>query len=269
MIALIGLLLGASVLMAEEGASTTPMAPADKWAVEQVAGRCHATRRYGASGEITLRMTAQPLTSTYSLSVDLNRRIDIKYDDPVTVILEPTGKTLTGRASVFLSSNGRPTVIGTLIDKSPFADGNISAISVSANNERLAYLAITSMPQLVAALNKCQDVVLAAFGVDMTTQAAVATLPEPVNKRILSADTYPIAALRAGAEGTVGGRFQVSSTGSVTDCVVALSSGNAALDQRSCAIWLSRGRFKPALDKAGHPIASAQIFSMEWRLPRQ
>jgi TonB family protein len=118
-------------------------------------------------------------------------------------------------------------------------------------------------------LKTCEDQLLADFGVDIAAQAAVATPPKQMSTmvKLFSNDDYPVAASRGRAQGAVSGRFRVTPDGAVTDCVVVISSGNPALDRETCAIWSSRGRFKPATAKDGRPISSAQIFTVNWSLP--
>lgn len=74
-------------------------------------------------------------------------------------------------------------------------------------------------------------------------------------------DAYPPAALRAGAEGRATVTLSVSATGRVTDCRVTASTGNAALDRETCRLAIRNGRFEPARDAAGNPVAT------EMRLP--
>ena len=49
--------------------------------------------------------------------------------------------------------------------------------------------------------------------------------------------------------------YDIDKTGKVTQCNVVQSSGSTELDQRACAIFLEKARFRPARDEAGHPIA--------------
>lgn len=86
--------------------------------------------------------------------------------------------------------------------------------------------------------------------------------------RWITRDDYPIAALRAGAEGTVRIAWKISVLGFVTDCRVVESSGNADLDAASCEALTRRGRYSPALDQHGMPIESQASRSVHWVLPK-
>lgn len=80
-------------------------------------------------------------------------------------------------------------------------------------------------------------------------------------------DSYPAAARRAGAEGRVSVSVDVGTNGRVTACRVTASSGDADLDNATCRLATRNGRFTPALDTAGKPVASTTALrNVRWRL---
>ena len=80
-------------------------------------------------------------------------------------------------------------------------------------------------------------------------------------------DAYPSAALRAEAQGRVVARLTIGTNGSVTDCVVTTSSGNADLDSTTCSIAKRRVKYSPALDENGSPLVSSVVLPVRWVLP--
>ena len=85
--------------------------------------------------------------------------------------------------------------------------------------------------------------------------------------RWFSSDDYPASALRAEAQGTTGMAFDIDTSGKVSNCRISQSSGNADLDETACRLMMRRGRFSPALDQNGSPIASSGTRRVTWRLP--
>ncbi len=83
----------------------------------------------------------------------------------------------------------------------------------------------------------------------------------------VTTDDYPPSALREEAQGTTRTRLSVGADGRVTGCEVTGSSGNAALDQAACRNLQRRGRFEPALDREGNPIASSYTKNVRWQVP--
>jgi protein TonB len=80
-------------------------------------------------------------------------------------------------------------------------------------------------------------------------------------------DAYPAQALRAGAEGRASVLLSVSPTGKVTDCRIVSGTGNAALDAATCRLAIRNGRFEPARDAAGNPVATQmRLPPVVWRI---
>lgn len=77
---------------------------------------------------------------------------------------------------------------------------------------------------------------------------------------------YPREAQAERREGTATVGFTIDITGHAGDCVIVKTSGDHYLDTGSCALVVARGRFKPAYDAGGLPLASAMTLPIVWRL---
>ncbi len=77
---------------------------------------------------------------------------------------------------------------------------------------------------------------------------------------------YPRDASRAKAGGEVEVRFTIEASGRVSGCRVTRSSGDASLDQTTCALIEDRFRFKPATNAVGEPVASQYGWRQSWWL---
>ena len=78
---------------------------------------------------------------------------------------------------------------------------------------------------------------------------------------------YPPEALRAREQGVVHYGVIVAPSGRVQACAVTRSSGSAALDAATCAIFFTRVRYTPARDAAGRPVIGQDVGHVTWRLP--
>lgn len=83
---------------------------------------------------------------------------------------------------------------------------------------------------------------------------------------VFTEDFYPAAAKRAGIEGRTVMSLSVDRTGTVTDCKVTSSSGDAGIDAVTCRLSVDRVRYDPACDGAGRPVASLQSLAVRWQL---
>ena len=126
--------------------------------------------------------------------------------------------------------------------------------------------------------------IIIAFGVLMPTdrpaEPVSPTVPVAVtpgtpdlgytpNRRIsgqITFDDYPLAALRADAEGEVVMELQVTREGTVSMCKVLASSGNDALDETTCRLIKERYRYSPA-SRDGRLLLSGATERVRWRLP--
>lgn len=94
---------------------------------------------------------------------------------------------------------------------------------------------------------------------------------QPAAGRIgwVTTEDYPPQPLREGIKGAVAISVQVGADGRVQSCAVTKSSGNAALDDATCRLYVRRAHFQPALDAAGKPLASVYTDRIRWELPQE
>ncbi len=114
-----------------------------------------------------------------------------------------------------------------------------------------------------------------ALGVLLSSQSTVALArnkeAEPVPlvspATWFDEDSYPPEALRAGAQGRAVVRLTIDEHGTPSQCYVAVSAGNAALDTGTCNLAMTHGRFTPARDAQGNPRPSTYLLPVRWVLP--
>ncbi|MGN6277925.1 MAG: energy transducer TonB [Sphingomonas sp.] len=107
-------------------------------------------------------------------------------------------------------------------------------------------------------------IVLAVAGLLMAAQATGASPMNPASW--FDYNDYPIDAIRRGEQGRVAFTVAVDATGHPTKCRITTSSGSSALDDGTCAIIISKGRFQPAHDEDGKPIAGNWSSATRWAL---
>jgi protein TonB len=84
---------------------------------------------------------------------------------------------------------------------------------------------------------------------------------------LISDEDYPASALRSEEQGSVRVTLQIGTNGRVTGCSVAKSSGSSALDNTTCRLLTSRGRFTPARDSNGNPTTDTVTSpNIVWRI---
>ncbi|NOU02999.1 MAG: TonB family protein [Novosphingobium sp.] len=83
-----------------------------------------------------------------------------------------------------------------------------------------------------------------------------------------NSNDYPSGPLRREEEGVTRFRVTVGADGRVTSCDVTGSSGSSELDSTTCSLITRRGRFNPATNGEGQPVAGSWGSSVRWQIPK-
>jgi TonB family protein len=188
---------------------------------------------------------------------------------PVKVVLKPSGTEIDEHAygGRFLGQTG--FMIGNLEDPFLRTLGESNAIQVSAGSRVLIDLPLPQADKALAALRECEDDSLRSWGLDPKVIRSLRTPVKQVESAAdwLSDSDYPDQAIRDEASGSVLTRLKVDADGRVSDCLVVESSGNALLDETTCRILRTRGKFHPAIDAGGNPTTGLTAIRIRWVLP--
>ena len=84
---------------------------------------------------------------------------------------------------------------------------------------------------------------------------------------LFSTDDYPVEAIKREEQGTVSFQLAINRRGRVSKCSIVGSSGSKALDQATCSILKTRGRFAPARDAQGKRVPDNYSGRVRWELP--
>lgn len=82
----------------------------------------------------------------------------------------------------------------------------------------------------------------------------------------MTADDYPLSALRDGRTGNTSYALDIDDAGRVTSCNVTASSGTLALDTATCDLMRTRARYLPARDDAGKAVSASIRSTLRWEL---
>jgi TonB family protein len=121
----------------------------------------------------------------------------------------------------------------------------------------------------MTALATCNDDTLKMWGVDPGERQKVATGAEAVDDRRqwITSNDYPMGLVRMGQQGTTVILFRIGTDGRIDQCRAVVTSGAKELDEAACNALMKRGRYTPARDAAGQPMAVHRVRRVVWRLP--
>lgn len=100
----------------------------------------------------------------------------------------------------------------------------------------------------------------------IATATAVPTATPIDSSAWFSANNYPAEAAKKGIQGAVTFDADVDANGRPTACRVTISSGSDILDQATCSLVLSHGRFIPATGPDGKPVPGHYSTRAVWVL---
>lgn len=80
------------------------------------------------------------------------------------------------------------------------------------------------------------------------------------------ADAYPPEARNAGQEGRTVFLVKIDAQGRILECDIVQSSGSAQLDNTTCDLVVTHGRFQPAKGEDGKPVPGMWQSAMRWQL---
>ena len=257
------LVAGIQATGAQAGEVQQPIKP---WVVDYAPTMCSASRTYGtAEKPVTLAFRPSATGSLVRVILVLPRRGPMAQHFPLSTNVS---SGTTGMGLRF--GLGKQEVIWAHLEPAAMqklaAAGEIHLDGGSVvRNSRFA---LPGFAKVVEALEECGADLREHWNITDRDKriAQPAKSVKPLHE-YLSNDDYPSQAMMDGATGTASLALMIDETGKLSDCMVEQTSGIATLDAQSCAIFLERAKFHPALDHAGKPVRSIDHARIRWLLP--
>lgn len=130
-------------------------------------------------------------------------------------------------------------------------------------------LATGDFGQLFSLLNTCMTDLVRTWGVDVEAQQRRAKGPKPLNINQIARriqQYYPIRAERWGKQADLSIRMLIDESGAITDCRITNITIAEDFDDRACIEFRKVGKFEPAIDTDGKPMASFYASTILYRL---
>ena len=141
-------------------------------------------------------------------------------------------------------------------------------LAIAPNGAAVYIIETSRFAARLPAWEACERRWLVARGADPAMVANAVTMPEGEMLTFFSWEDYPKSALIAGKSGMVEVLAIIGPSGGVTKCTILSSSKSAELDQATCSIIRLRAKFKPALDRTGHPVEGPVVTRVGWKIQR-
>ena len=262
------LLMSAVPASAAEGPVEAPVAVADgKWNVDFGDERCLAGRSFTVGGKSFLFLIEPDAVGT---GVDVLFRVPGPSKPiwgPMPGKVWADGKELADGLLASMLVGNAVLVRAGFDDEEGALVRNGKTITIRSKQLTVT-VPLTGMDKVQPVMAECSASLLESWGLSRADQARIATQPRgPSIARLFTANDYPVAAIRNGEQGTTMVRVLVDEAGQIKNCKVRKSSSSAILDKTTCAIIERRGRYEPARDGDGKPMAFPQIVRIRWVIP--
>ena len=246
--------------------------PAGRWMADRSDGGCAVLRRTADAPALTVAVQLGPGSGLVRIlvfnagwnraAVRNRRRVELSLGgSPVSTPEATSGVEIAGEFG-FSFAMLDPSVLDQLAAS--------ETLTVSERGRSLAELRLPSARTAARVLRDCEEATLRYWGVDVEARARLQRQPRPVKPLagLIGYQDYPADELSKGVSGRVTARLVVGKNGRIATCTIVASAGNAALDQRSCALLSERARFEPALGPDGRPAEGTYIARVSWAAPR-
>ena len=258
------------ILASNAPAKPTPAAklltPSGKWAVEYAKEMCVLNRKFG-SGADEMLLAIKPAPNSDQARIMVLRKASRSNSRTGTATVRYSDGSIPSYA---MASSGWANGMSlTAIDVprtslAPLVAGGKIAIrfGLGLNHE----FAPTAMAAAMQALAKCERDLLKGWGMTEAAQDAIATMPKVDYTKLFTSRDYPLKLVEKGIQGSVGALLTIDSTGAVSACRAIESSRTVELDELTCAIFLKRARYEPAIDKSGKAVPALSYYRVNWML---
>ena len=244
----------------------TLRAPTGKWVIDYAEHQCTATRAFGTAAE-PLHLLIKPSPGGEVTQIALiEKGSNFQGVQQNASLTTSDARTL----EVMQLSYGVGDKRFRLINLNVAQTAAVAAsTSLRWNGGDPDALDVGSMTDVMKILEDCRRDLRQYWSIGLEHENGRISGPKAENSltSFFSSDDYPSQAVSRGQQGTAGIILLIDEQGRIRDCMVEQTSGIATLDIMACLVIRKRGKFSPALDRAGKPVKGAYSQRIKWVLP--
>jgi TonB family protein len=268
--------------------SVTALSPVTPWHVDWTPTTCALSRGF-TNRELPDMVTIERFgpTDTFQLTLGSKELAAYQQGQRIWIHYKPgerspvfgamPGKSTNGKALLLISSTSLDPTFG---DKQTFENTNANPLKVTPEREaeikqiavefgsRMVVFETGSLGKGLAALRKCTDNLVESWGLKPEQQSRLSARLKPRSSPAywLTGSDYPIAMRAGGKQALVNFRLTVDETGKPIACEIQRSYNEKAFDDLTCEALMRRGRFEPARDEHGQPVASYYLNTVRFTM---
>lgn len=240
--------------------------PAGQWVVNYAEHFCDLSRTfgtgrdkvvlslsaYGPDGDFAIALFGNPLRTKSESGKARVSAGDVMFEDaPYWSALSNSEPAVVFTENFSLDAEGgRRDAAYTQVER------DSRTITVEGVGRRRVVLATGSLGPALSALRQCTVNLAEYWKLDPAHISSLRSGPVPVgdDDAWLTPNDFPSLSVQMGRSAIVRARLLVEPDGSVSDCVVQLSTGGEAFDRATCDSLMARASFAPAQTFTGEPV---------------
>lgn len=236
-------------------------------------------RQFAPNGNYSMTIVGPRLRSSrYAPEVrvgDVGEFIDVSHAMKLSAA--------NGRQGIIFTTNFVPEAIHEQVEQLPNAmreliwneqaraihEAAITSIALRLTFRDDIVLRTGSMSEPMAAMRTCMTDLIAHWGYDPEVQATLSRPVRPLEMEEWSRrlrKRYPFSARIRGAQAWVQARLEIDVGGAVAACHPQMKINDPLFDDLACELLVEHGRFEPALDAKGNPVASFHSVSVVYAM---
>jgi len=296
-LALAGVVAGTLVRPSVADAAPRAFAPVSAWEMEYAEDSCRLIRSFGdGDAVVTLALERYEPSNAFSVALISDALTAFRGTQRVKFRFDPAGPAFEypllrseladGRAYYQLGAAGVVPPPPLRSDQTPeellaqraepyqgakereYAQ-RITSLTVTEGFSDEVRLQLGPMEAPVGAVQTCIDELLSHWNINVDQHRTMTRKAVPAEDPYewLDAKSFPSDQGRRGLGGTTRVRLMVDQSGKPTSCHIQRGSAAESFNQAACRILMERGKFVPALDAAGQPMASYFVASFVFAPP--
>jgi hypothetical protein len=250
-------------------AAPKPRTATGKWVLDFAEHQCLATRDYGTPADpLVLALKPSPVGTLMQVAVVTHAKLSSTAKGVPVAIRIDGGPVLQSKVLAFNAKAGGLRPVRINLPPATFAPmRQATSVAFDAPGELEESFVLTQMPALMAQMDTCLTDLRHYWNIDDPTRLKQRARAKTDLASYISDRDYPKSSVHEEEAGTVEFVLLIDETGKLADCTLTATSNVPLLDSQSCAIFMSRAKFSPAIGQDGKPARDAIKSRIRWVLP--
>ncbi|WP_457348826.1 energy transducer TonB [Sphingomonas sp. UYP23] len=236
------------------------MQPTAKWAVDYADTQCVLSRPYETgAGPLTFGVRTWPVSGWIDIIlIEPHPSSANTQSGRAKFVMGPTVAAIDTSYTSAVAAKDQPRITTLTIPEEALATlADAPSVDLVFSGKARVSVALLLMKPALHALSTCNADLLRTWHIDPAERTLAVTKAKAIGpERWITNADVPSQVLDPTPQGAVMLVWLIDTDGRVKNCSVVIPSGEPSADAAACAAITQHGRYRPALDKDGTPLAT-------------